>query len=425
MIPENELIQSLERCKFAARKLRALPTQVKNEVLLRLAIVLVQEKQNLLDANSLDLADFDRSPEAENRAFRDRLLLNESRIGLMAESLKQIAALEDPVGEIVETKTLTNGLKLRKIRSPLGVIFMIFESRPNVAIEAFSLAFKSGNVIILRGGKESTRTVTAIYALIRKTLQESRVDPDSVWGIQDSDRAISKFLLGRTADIDVVVPRGGEALIHYVMKESRIPVIKHDRGMCHVYLHEDASLKMARDIVKNSKTQRPSACNAMETLLVHRAVASQMIPAIHQDLQGSNVQWFVCPETAKILGVQKDVALAKSENWDTEYLDFKMNCKVVGSLDEAITHIEHHGSRHSESIVTSDAKVAKKFEEEVDSAAVYWNASTRFTDGFEMGLGGELGISTQKLHVRGPVGLKELTSVRWIGDGSGQIRENK
>jgi glutamate-5-semialdehyde dehydrogenase len=278
-------------------------------------------------------------------------------------------------------------------------------------------------VIILRGGKESIQTVSAIYGLIRKALERNGVDGDSVWGIQDADRAISKFLLAQKSFIDVVVPRGGEALIDYVMRESQIPVIKHDRGMCHVYVHEDASLDMACEIVKNAKTQRPSACNALETVLVHRSVAADLIPRLYQALQSHHVNWFVCPETAKILGAKPDVSAATVKSWDTEYLDFKMNCKVVGSLDEAITHIERHGSRHSDSILTGDAGIAKKFMEEVDSAAVYWNASTRFTDGFEMGLGGELGISTQKLHVRGPVGLKELTSVRWMGEGSGQVRK--
>jgi glutamate-5-semialdehyde dehydrogenase len=229
-------------------------------------------------------------------------------------------------------------------------------------------------------------------------------------------------LLQQKEFIDVVVPRGGNDLIDYVVENSRIPIIKNDRGMCHVYVHEDADLAMANQIVKNAKTQRPGVCNAMETVLVHRAVAARFLPMLYAELKIFDVQWFVCPDALEILQDRKNIAAADESSWNTEYLDFKMNCRVVNSLDEAISHIEVHGSRHSEAIVTKSEIAARDFQEEIDAAAVYWNASTRFTDGFEMGLGGELGISTQKLHVRGPVGLRELTSIRWLADGNGQIR---
>lgn len=421
MIPEGDLIRRLERCREGARDLRAADTRTKNQALLFLAQRLRDSANQILAANAEDLAAFDQTP-AKNPAFRDRLLLDRKRIEQMAVSLEQVAALADPVGEVVDAKTLSNGLRLKRVRSPLGVIFMIFESRPNVAIEAFSLAFKSGNAIILRGGKESLKTVSMIYSLIEESLRGAGAPENALWGITDPDRAISQFLLTQRSYIDVVVPRGGDSLIEYVVKNSHIPIIKNDRGMCHVFVNGDADLAMAASIVKNSKCQRPSVCNAAETVLVHAAVARRFVPALYDQLAPMKVQWFACPETLKILGGRADVFAAQDSNWDTEYLDLRMNCKVVENLDEAITHIEKHGSRHSESIVTASEPAARRFQNEIDAAVVYWNASTRFTDGFELGLGGELGISTQKLHVRGPVGLRELTSVRWIGDGTGQIR---
>jgi glutamate-5-semialdehyde dehydrogenase len=423
MIAEKELRSSLELCKAASRKLRPLPTDTKNRVLRRLADGLVSGQSKVTAANALDLEKFDQSSESSNRAFRDRLSLNPERIEEMSVGVRQIADLADPVGEIIDKKVLKNGLELKRVRSPLGLIFMIFESRPNVAIEAFALAFKSGNVIILRGGKESMQTVSAFYAIIRRSLLDEGVDPNSVWGIEDPDRAITAFLLSQKSSIDVVVPRGGQTLIDFVAKTSQIPIIKHDRGMCHVYVHEDADLAMAKAIAVNSKTQRPGVCNAMETLIVNRKIARELIPDLYESMKSFGLQWFGCPETETLLKGRDGVHAATETSWDTEYLDYKMNCRIVGSLDEAIAHIERHGSKHSESIVTQNETSARRFQEEIDAAVVYWNASTRFTDGFEFGLGGELGISTQKLHVRGPVGLRELTSARWIGDGSGQIKK--
>jgi glutamate-5-semialdehyde dehydrogenase len=300
---------------------------------------------------------------------------------------------------------------------------MIFESRPNVALEAFGLAVKSANVAILRGGKESSQTTKAIYAILSESLTASGLEKDMFWGISDPDRAIVNFLLDQKSFIDVVIPRGGEGLIQFVVSHSKIPIIKNDRGMCHVYVDEKADVDMAIAIVENAKTQRPGVCNAMETLLVHEKIAKTFLPLLHQQLEKQGVEWHGCSKTVSILKKKNKVKSASKKDFDTEYLDLKMNCKVVKNYQEAVTHIETHGSRHSEAIVTQDEKLALAFQNEVDAAAVYWNASTRFTDGFALGLGGEMGISTQKLHVRGPVGLKELTSLRWVMDGSGQVRQ--
>jgi glutamate-5-semialdehyde dehydrogenase len=410
-----DILDRLKIARATARALRSLPAEVKNRVLERAALALQTRKAEILAANEADLKAL---PETADQAFRDRLLLNDARLAQMSESLRQVAALSDPVGEVVEHRKLENGLDISRVRSPLGVIFMIFESRPNVAVEAFSLAFKAGNVIFLRGGKESHRTTGVLYDVLQGALAANGVVRECLWGITDPDRALVEFLLQQKDWIDVVVPRGGEGLIDYVTRTSRIPVIKNDRGMCHVYVHEDADLEMAARIVINSKTHRPGVCNAMETLLVSEKIADKFLPILHAQLVPSGLEWLGCPRTQKILGV----GAATEASWNTEYLALRMNCRVVEGLDQAIEHIERHGSRHSEAIVTASRAAAARFEHEVDAAAVYWNASTRFTDGFALGLGGELGISTQKLHVRGPVGLRELTSVRWVIQGNGQTR---
>lgn len=413
-----ELLSQLEAVRRASRGLRALPGAAKNRVLSAAAKRLLERQSEVLRANAQDLAAL---PAGADPAFRDRLLLDE-RIASMAESLRQVEALADPVGEVVESRTLGNGLQVRRVRAPLGVIFMIFESRPNVAVEAFSLAFKAGNAMILRGGKESRLTVAVLYDILQGALSEAGVTREVLWGVTDPDRSLVDFFLQQKQWIDVVVPRGGDNLIDFVTKNSRIPVIKNDRGLCHVYVHEDADLGMAEKIVLNAKCQRPGVCNSMETVLVHSRVAAQFLRRLHQQTSALGVQWFGCPRTIEILKGAPDVEPATPASFDTEYLSLKMNCRVVDSFDEAVAHIEKHGSRHSECIVSSSREVARRFEDEIDAAAVYWNASTRFTDGFELGLGGELGISTQKLHVRGPVGLRELTSVRWVIEGSGQTR---
>jgi glutamate-5-semialdehyde dehydrogenase len=416
---------SFAKLKGASRSLRKLGGEKKNQVLSRIADGLLRESENILRANAEDLA---RLPGSTASAFRDRLTLNPARLQAMVESLRQIAALPDPVGELLEERTLSNGLNLQKVRAPLGVIFMIFESRPNVALEAFSLAFKSGNAIALRGGSESRATAEALYQFMERTIGECGVDPSVFYGMNDYDRELVSGLLERKDLIDVVVPRGGDRLIEFVQKTARMPIIKNDRGLCHTYVDAEADLAMAVKVVTNAKVQRPGVCNSLETVLVHRSVAERFLPALFDSTISSGLQWKCDAASLAILQRERPEAAGKLEpaqpsDWDTEHLDLVMNCRIVDDLEDALKHIERHGSRHSEAIITASPEKAALFQSEVDAAAVYWNASTRFTDGFEFGLGGELGISTQKLHVRGPVGLKELTTPRWLGTGTGQIRQ--
>ncbi len=417
----KDIDTGLDRVCAGARHLRASSTDVRNRVLLVLEMKLGSEGSAILKANEADLAAFSKEGTA---AFRDRLLLNAERILWMRESLRQVAGLADPLGEVVEERVLKNGLRTRRVRSPLGVILMIFESRPNVAIEAFSLALKSGNALILRGGKESRETTAVLYRLISESMAEAGLPGDAFLGISDPDREIVKGLLAEKGRIDVVVPRGGDGLINFVVENARMPIIKNDRGLCHIYVHSDADLAKAAVIVENAKVSRPGVCNSLETLLVHQSVANAFVRELGKRAGLQTVEFHAGPRAKPIFEsvFPGKVLAAKPADFDTEYLDLILNVKIVDSVDEAIAHIEAHGSRHSESILTADEKTARKFQTEVDAAAVYWNASTRFTDGFELGLGGELGISTQKLHVRGPVGLRELTSIRWVIDGEGQIR---
>lgn len=404
---------------LAAKELRHLSANIKNQALKKLAVAVEKSKLEILKANSQDLS---RLPRGISSAFRDRLTLNASRVQSMVEGLKYVAKLSDPVNELVEEKKLKNGLKIKKVRAPLGVIFLIFEARPNVILEAFSLAFKSGNAIILRGGSESRSTSHLIYKIMRNSLMASGLEHLPYWAIEDYDRSIVHRLLKRSDLVDVVVPRGGDGLIKFVQQTAHMPIIKNDRGLCHTYVAEDADLKMATAIVKNAKTQRPGVCNSLETVLVHAAVADQFLPMLYTATTDCELQWRVDSVAKKILANRRHVKMANKIDWSTEHLDFIINCRIVRDMNEALLHIEKYGSRHSEAIVTRSKAKAQRFQREVDAAAVYCNASTRFTDGFEFGLGGELGISTQKLHVRGPVGLRELTTPRWLIDGIGQVR---
>lgn len=413
------LRKKLAAVRGAAESLRSAGAETKNLALEQLRGLLATEQAALLKANAKDLKAL---PPSATAAFRDRLTLTPERLSGMRASLAEVERLADPVGEEVSLATLPNGLIARRVRAPLGVILMIYESRPNVAIEAFSLAFKAGNAIVLRGGRESRHTVAALYALIEKSVKSAGLPADCLWGVTDQDRKLVAALLKEDRFIDVVVPRGGEGLISFVTKSTRIPVIKNDRGLCHVYVHEDADEGMALIVTDNAKTSRPAVCNSAETLLVHRSRARGFLPALYKRLRAKGVEFRACTEGLRLLGRKPGVKAATAKDFHTEHLDLILNVKVVGSLAEAIEHIREHGSRHSECIITQSAADARRFQGEVDAAAVYWNASTRFTDGFELGLGGELGISTQKLHARGPVGLRELTSARWILDGKGQIR---
>jgi len=410
---------SLQALKKNSRSQRKLKTEIKNQALQEIAQRLEQESEAILAANWIDL---DELATGATSAFRDRLTLNPQRIQAICEGLRQVAKLDDPVAELVEEKTLANGLKLRKVRAPLGVILMIFESRPNVILEAFSLAFKSGNSIVLRGGSDSKYTAQIFYRLMKEVLTKHGLQDSSFLGIEDYNRDLVEILLKRKDLIDIVVPRGGEKLIEFVQRTALMPIIKNDRGLCHAYVDNEADLEMAVRIVDNGKTQRPGVCNSLETVLVHQAVAEKFLSKLYQATEKVNLQWRVDAASETILKGQARVQKASEEDWNTEHLDQILNCRVVSGLEQAIEHIEKYGSRHSETIITANETKARQFQEDIDAAAVYWNASTRFTDGFEFGLGGELGISTQKLHVRGPVGLRELTTPRWIIDGKGQIR---
>lgn len=420
---------SLRRSARTLRSTETLDSTTKNRVLRQIADGVLAGTKEIVEANQEDLR---RLPESTSPAFRDRLTLNPDRIKSMVTSLIAVASLPDPVGEELDSHRLANGLLMRRVRAPLGVIFMIFESRPNVILEAFSLAFKSGNAIALRGGSDSRSTATVIYRLMRESLKASGLSPDLFYGLDNYDRPLVEALLKRKDLIDVTVPRGGDRLIEMVTTLATMPIIKNDRGMCHGYVDAEADLEMATRVIKNAKTQRPGVCNSLETLLVHRSIAAQFLPKLFAATSEVPLRWKCDPESFHILqsataragetGNSEFIEPATSQDWDTEHLDQIMNCHIVGGVDEAISHIETHGSRHSETILTRNEITARRFQNEVDAAAVYWNASTRFTDGFEFGLGGELGISTQKLHVRGPVGLRELTTPRWLIDGDGQIR---
>lgn len=416
----SEILERINRVGIGQKKLRTLSTPFKNEVLLRLASQVDSKRSEILSANQRDLAAL--SGERSNPAFKDRLALTSERIDSMVTSLKQVVSLPDPVGEVTKESVLKSGLNAQKIRAPLGVVFVIFESRPNVAIDAFSLCFKSGNAVLLKGGKEANFTLKVLYQCVSNALGPNLADV--FLGLpSDISRDEVKKILSLKDKVDLVIPRGGDALIEFVSEHSKIPIIKNDRGMCHVFVDKDADLEMALKIIENAKTSRPGVCNAAETLLVDQACAGKFLPKLFESLSKKGVEFYLCAESFNLAaGVNAKIFLASQGAWDTEYLDLKLNVKIVPSLDAALLHIESHGSRHSEAIVTQSNESAERFLSEVDAAATYWNASTRFTDGFEMGLGSEIGISTQKLHVRGPVGLSELTSERWVLRGNGEIR---
>jgi glutamate-5-semialdehyde dehydrogenase len=420
------------QAKAASRDLARLTTAEKNSCLLAMADALEQNAPAIGKANVIDI---EASIKAGlSSAMLDRLKLDDGGIGSMAKGLREVAALPDPVGRKLDERIRPNGLKLQKISTPIGVVVIIYESRPNVTADAASLCFKSGNASILRGGKEaahSNRIIaeTMVSAARRKS---SGFPAHAIQIVPTADREAIKELLSLTQYVDLCMPRGGEGLIRAVAECSKVPVIKHYKGVCHVYVDRDADLKMAEDIVLNSKVQRAAVCNAMETLLVDRAIAPAFLPSIVQKLSENNVELRVDEATRACLdskleagsagNSKRNVKPATEQDWFTEYNDFILNVRVVDDVKQAIDHISHYGSAHSESIVTKNEASAKRFLSEVDSAAVYWNASTRFTDGAEFGMGAEIGISTDKVGARGPMGLEELTTYKWIGIGSGQIR---
>jgi len=423
----EQMVQLARQAKTAARELARLTPDDKNACLLAMAGALEQNKADIKNANARDMevgAGMGLSP-----AMLDRLKLNDQRIISMANGLREVAALPDPIGKVLDERVRPNGLKLRKISTPIGVVVIIYESRPNVTADAASLCFKSGNATILRGGKEALNSNQAIARIMIEAGKRAlRGFPEcAIQVVPTPERAAIKELLSLTQYVDLCMPRGGEGLIRAVAECSKVPVIKHYKGVCHVYVDGAADLKMAEAIALNAKIQRPAVCNAMETLLVDRKVAGVFLPVVAQRLGEKKVQLRVDAAAGMILKSENEnptfeIRAATEQDWFNEYNDYILNVRVVDGVRQAIDHINHYGSAHSDSIVTQDETCAQQFLAEVDSATVYWNASTRFTDGGEFGMGAEIGISTDKVGARGPMGLDELTSYKWIGIGSGQVR---
>lgn len=404
------------KAKEAARLL-AVAGKQKDEALEAIAKALEENAETLLAANRQDLQAAEES--GMSRSLMDRLALNEKRIQGMADGVRQVAAQPDPIGQELEGGVRPNGLRIEKVAVPLGVIGIIYEARPNVTADAAALCLKAGNAVILRGGKEAFRSNQAIAEVMRGAVEAAGLPKDSIQLVQDTSRASSVEMMGLTGYLDVLIPRGGAGLIRAVVENSHVPVIETGVGNCHVYVDDAADLHMAEEIIFNAKTSRPSVCNAIETVLVHRAVAEQALPRIKAKLDEKQVEIRGCEETCRIL---PSCVPACEEDWATEYLDYILAVKVVDSLDDAMAHIARYSSGHSECIVTENYHHAERFLSEVDAAAVYVNASTRFTDGGEFGLGAEIGISTQKLHARGPMGIRQLTSQKFVIRGNGQIR---
>ena len=406
-----------QNARAAARALATTTGARKDGALARIADGLEKSAKSLKRANANDIRAAKKSGVPS--AMVERLMLDDSRIGKMAKAVREVAALRDPVGEIIDGCTRPNGLRVKRVRVPLGVIGFIYESRPNVTTDAASLCLKSGNAVILRGGREALSSNLAVYDVIARALSDAGIDPNSVQMVNTPDRAVVDALIKQDKYVDMIIARGGEGLIRAVVKKSRVPVMKHYKGVCHVYVDKDADLDMAETVCLNAKVQRTSVCNAMETLLIHEDVAPRFLPAVGEKLRRENVELRGCKGCRRIL---PDVRPAKEADWSEEYLDLILSIKIVKSVGEAIEHITRYGSAHTDSIVTESVSAAEKFLGGVDSSTVLVNASTRFSDGGEFGLGAEIGISTDKLHARGPMGLRELTTYKWIVRGEGHIR---
>jgi len=410
------VVQKAAQAKAAARQLAILPTAVKNKALLAMADALEAREAEMLEANKKDLA----AASGLSKAAIDRLMLNTKRIKEMAVGLREVAALPDPVGEVTKMWRRPNGLQVGKMRVPIGVIGIIYESRPNVTADAASLCLKSGNAVVLRGGSEAIQSNAAIAKVLREAGEKSGIPADAITFIDNPDRQVSALLLKQDKLIDLIIPRGGDGLMQFIMKESTIPVIKHDKGVCHTYVDDKADLAMAEAICFNAKVQRPGTCNAMESLLVHQAVAPTFLPPLIKRYTEAGVEVRGCPRTVKLA---PSVKSATDSDWGTEFLDLILAVRVVDDMDQAMGHIARYGSQHSEAIVTQDYGRAMRFLNEVDAAAVFVNASTRLHDGYQFGLGAEIGISTTRIHARGAMSLEELTSTKFIVLGTGQLRE--
>lgn len=408
-----------QQAKVAGRRIAKLSTAAKNDLLNQVAKALVAESAYIITENAKDMANAKENGISE--IMQDRLLLTEDRIAGIAEGVRQVADLQDPIGQVVRGYTNLDGLKIIQKRVPMGVIAMIFESRPNVSIDAFSLAFKTNNAIILRGGRDAINSNKALVTVARKALENAGITADAVQLVEDTSHEVAEELMAATKYVDLLIPRGGARLIQTVKEKAKVPVIETGVGNCHIYVDKYANLDMATQIVINAKTQRPSVCNAAESLVVHADIAEDFLPNLEKAI--SKVQAVEFRADEKALKLMEKSVPASPENFATEFLDYIMSVKVVDSLDEAIDWINTYTTSHSEAIVTQDISRAEQFQDDVDAAAVYVNASTRFTDGFVFGLGAEIGISTQKMHARGPMGLEALTSTKFYINGQGQIRE--
>lgn len=414
----TELLNSIgQQAIAAAQALAQLSTTTKNQVLRAMADALEEKTPDILAANQEDLAD---TTGLEDK-FIDRLTLTVDRLAGIADGVRQVANLPDPLGNIDRGWTTESGLEISQKRVPLGVVGIIYEARPNVTVDSAALCFKSGNAVILRGGKEALQTNIKIAAVVREVLATFNLPQDAVQVITETSHELAQQFMQLNQYVDVLIPRGSARLIQTVVQNATVPVIETGAGNCHIYVDETADLQMAEDIIINAKTQRPSVCNATEKLLVNAEIAADFLPQIAAALANSHVEIRGDEQTCQILGDQ--VRPAQPEDWDTEYNDYIIAIKVVHTLDEAISHINQHNTKHSEAIITTNYEHSQQFTQQIDAACVYVNASTRFTDGFEFGFGAEIGISTQKLHARGPMGLKELTTTKYVILGQGQIRE--
>lgn len=411
-----DLMEQFAKTKKDAHSLSVSSAPERQAVLSNIALLLNERREEIKKINQIDINNAENMELSS--AMIDRLRLTDKEIDSMIKAVNEISMQKEVIGEVITGSTRPNGLKIRKVRVPLGVAGIIYESRPNVTIDSAALCIKSGNGAVLRGGKEAVNSNKILAEIISESLEKAGFSKDIIYFIQDTDRNIIKDMAQAKGLIDVIIPRGGEGLINFVVDNARIPVIMHDKGVCHIFIDESAEYQKALSITFNAKVQRPSACNAMETLLVHKNIAEKILPDIAKMLQEVDVDLRGCPETLKYV----DCRPAIEEDYYTEYHDMILSIKVVENVQEAVAHINKYGSGHSDAIVTTDYNNAEKFLNEVDSAAVYVNASTRFTDGGEFGLGAEIGISTQKLHVRGPMGAEDLTTTKYLIYGSGQLR---
>ncbi len=419
MTVTKKIIAMAGKAKQASRKLALVATADKNKALLKMVKALLAHKDFLLKENKKDITAAGR--KSYPAALVDRLKIDEKRLQGMVGCLRDTAKIADPGGEVLETIKRPNGLVIKKVRTPIGVVGIIYESRPNVTSDCIGLCLKSGNAVILKGGKEAFYSNRAIYKVLKEAINGTKVPAEAIQLIDSTDRQAVNILLRLSQYVDLIIPRGGEGLIRFVAENSLIPVIKHYKGVCHTYVSDKADLKMARAICLNAKLQRPGVCNAMETMLVHKNCAAKFLPVIVEDFTVAGVEIRGCAKTKKI--IKKGIKKAAQQDWEEEYLDLILAVKVVDSTQEAVDHINTYGSQHSDAIVTKDKKDAAHFMNGVDSACLYHNASTRFTDGYEFGFGAEVGISTDKLHVRGPMALEGLTTYKYVIEGKGQIRE--